>query len=167
MLVGEMSTPTQLPSTAEHNPAVCKASRHQRVPFLITADERSLVDLELLLVTLPLCATGRVFVEVPDASWLTDLSVPARMTLTWLDRSRRTGTPGSGRDCARGEALARAVSAWADEMLCDEPASTRIHLLGGYLGTAEIFDHLIGSVGVPADQVRTPEQFGLAPTVTA
>ena len=162
-----MSAAHQIMSTAEHNSAVCRAPRHRRVPYLIAADEQSLADLEMLLVTMPLCATGRVFLEVPDQSWITDLSVPARMTLTWLDRSRRSGTPGTGRECARGEALVRAVSAWAGEMLCEDPSSTQIHLLGGYLGTAEILDDLVTRIGVPADLVHTPKQFGLPSSVSA
>lgn len=158
-------------ATALHNAAACKASRHTRVQHLITADESSLAELEVLLATLPLCSTGRVFVEVPDASWICDIDVPARMVLTWLDRSVRTGAPGSGRSCTAGAALARAVTAWADEMLCDEPActaadgtaadGTRIHLLGGYLGTADIVEHLTERTGVPAARIHAPERFGL------
>ncbi len=46
------------------------------------------------------------------------------------------------------------MTAWADEMLCadgDESAcqdGTRIHLLGGFLGTADIFDHLTERLGI-------------------
>ncbi len=151
-----------------HNDSACKASRHARVQHLITADESSLTDLEMLLATLPICSTGRVFVEVPDAAAIVDIAVPARMTLTWLDRSARSGAPGSGRACAAGEALTRAVVAWADEMLCDDASTcadgegTRIHLLGGFLGTADIFDHLTGALGIAADAVHVPERFGVA-----
>ena len=70
------------------------------------------------------------------------------MVVTWLDRSARTGEPGSGRSCAPGQALARAVTAWADEMLCEDDDHTRIFLLGGYLGTADIVDHLTTRNGV-------------------
>ena len=38
---------------------------------------------------------------------------------------------------------------------------TRIHLLGGYLGTADIFDHLTDALGVAPERVHTPERFGL------
>lgn len=150
-----------------HDATACKASRHARVQQLITADESSLVELETLIATLPICSTGRVFIEVPDASYTFDLAVPARMIVTWLDRSQRTGDPGTGRACAPGQALARAVTAWADEMLCaDEVCAggTRIHLLGGFLGTADIFDHLTGALGIDAAEVHTPERFGLAAT---
>lgn len=149
-----------------HDATACRASRHARVQQLITADETSLVDLETLVATLPICSTGRVFVEVPDASWIFDLAVPARMIVTWLDRSRRGGDPGTGRACAPGQALGRAVTAWADEMLCAQDDATAcrtgIHLLGGFLGTADIADHLTEVLGIDEAAVHTPERFGLA-----
>jgi hypothetical protein len=148
--------------TTEHNAAACRASRHTRVQHLITADESSLAELEVLLATLPICSTGRVFVEVPDAGWQSELTVPGRMVVTWLDRAARTGAPGSGRSCAPGQALARAVTAWADEMLCEDDDHTRIFLLGGYLGTADIVDHLTTCSGIPAGAIHTPERFGLS-----
>lgn len=151
-----------------HNETACKASRHARVQHLITADENALAELGALLATLPICSTGRVFIEVPDATWISSVDVPVRMIVTWLDRSRRTGDPGTGRACAPGQALSRAVNAWADEVLCpvDETDAacvdgTRIHLLGGYLGTADIFDHLTDALGVAPERVHTPERFGL------
>ncbi len=149
-----------------HDATACKASRHARVQQLITADETSLVELETLVATLPICSTGRVFIEVPDASWVFDLQVPARMIVTWLDRSQRTGDPGTGRACAPGQAIARAVTAWADEMLCEGDDTCAggigIHLLGGFLGTADIFDHLTTELGVDGAAVHTPARFGLA-----
>lgn len=148
--------------TQTHSASTCRGPRHTRVQHLITADESSLVELETLLATLPLCSTGRVFIEAPDAASIVHIAVPPRMTLTWLDRSRRSGAPGSGRACAVGQALARAVTAWADEMLCDDEDATRIHLLGGYLGTADIVDHLTARTGVSADAIHTPERYGLA-----
>lgn len=149
-------------ATALHNAAACKASRHTRVQHLITADEASLAELEALLATLPICSTGRVFIEVPDAASIGHVSVPARMIVTWLDRSRRSGAPGSGRSCAPGEALTRAVTAWADEMLCDAANGTRVHLLGGFLGTADIFDHLTAALHVDHAAIDVPARFGLA-----
>lgn len=145
-----------------HSATACRASRHTRVQHLITADESSLAELEALLATLPLCSTGRVFVEVPDASWQAPVAAPARMTFTWLDRSVRSGDAGTGRACAPGQALARAVTAWADEMLCAGDDATRIHLLGGFLGTADIVDHLTTRNGVAAHAIHTPERYGLA-----
>ncbi|MGC5169360.1 SIP domain-containing protein [Microbacterium sp. DT81.1] len=149
---------TNLP---EHNAAACRSARHTRVQHLITADEHSLAELEVLLATLPICSTGRLFVEVPEGADIVELHAPARMTVTWLDRSRRSGAPGTGRGCAPGVALSRAVTAWADEMLCNEEDHTRIFLLGGYLGTADIVDHLTTACGVAADAIHTPERFGL------
>lgn len=153
--------------TTEHNASACRASRHSRVQHLITADETSLAELEALLTTLPLCSTGRIFIETPDASWVATLEIPARMIVTWLDRSRRSGAPGTSRGCAPGEALSRAVNAWADEMLCDSPEhpegdGTQIFLLGGYLGTADIVDHLTVSRGIATSAIHTPARFGLA-----
>ncbi|MGO2933809.1 SIP domain-containing protein [Microbacterium sp.] len=132
-----------------------------RSHHLVTADENSLLELETFLATLPLCASGRVFVEVPDASDIGVIEAPARMTVTWLARSARSGAPGSGRSCAPGAALARATCAWADEMLCDDESPTRVTLLGGYLGTADIVEHLTGSLDVPTSAISAPERFGL------
>src|SRR3546814_14396786 len=91
----------------EPTPTAGRAPRHSRVQHLVTADENSLAELEALLATLPLCSTGRVFVEVPDESWIRQLSAPARMTVTWLDRSRRSGAPGTSRGCAPAAAARR------------------------------------------------------------
>ncbi len=144
-----------------HSESACRASKHVRAQNLVTADETSLSDLEMLLTTLPLCSTGRVFVEVPDEADIVDIRVPARMTITWLARSRRTGEPGTGRACAPGTALSRAVIAWADEMLCteDDACGTAVTLLGGYLGTADIVDHLVDARGIPTAHIHVPERF--------
>lgn len=154
---GVMST-----NLTDHSNRACRASKHARVQQLITADEQSLAEVQALVATLPLCSTGRVFIEVPDASWIGHLDVPARMIVTWLDRSSRTGAPGTGRSCTPGQALSRAVIAWADEMLCGGDNDTRVHLLGGYLGTADIVDHLTSALRIDADGIHTPERFGLA-----
>ncbi|WP_460776269.1 SIP domain-containing protein [Microbacterium sp. GXF7504] len=152
-----------MPETTPHNDSACRASKHARAQHLVTADETSLTDLELALTTLPICSTGRVFVEVPDASAITPLSAPPRMTVTWLCRDRRSGAPGTGRGCTQGEALARAVNAWADEMLCDDHCETTVTLLGGFLGTAEIVDHLVQERGIDPTRIHAPERFGLLP----
>jgi len=131
--------------------------------YLVTADENSLAELEAFLVTLPLCASGRIFIEVPDANDVGVVEAPARMTVTWLTRSSRSGAPGSGRSCATGEAIARATCAWADEMLCDGENPTHVTLLGGYLGTADIVEHLTSALGIPASMIHAPERFGLLP----
>lgn len=154
--------PRSTEASTAHNASACRSSRHTRVQHLITADETSLAELEAMLATLPICSTGRVFIEIPDASWQADLAAPSRMVVTWLDRSRRTGAPGTGKGCASGEALTRAVTAWADEMLCTDDDQTRIHLLGGYLGTADIVDHLVG-LGIRPESIHAPERYGLTP----
>ncbi|MFC4140223.1 MULTISPECIES: SIP domain-containing protein [unclassified Microbacterium] len=133
----------------------------RRSHHLVTADENSLADLELFIATLPLCASGRIFIEVPDASDIGVIEAPGRMTVTWLARSSRTGATGTGRLCAPGEALARATCAWADEMLCDDQIETRVTLLGGFLGTADIVDHLTESLGMDAAAISVPESYGL------
>lgn len=145
-------TPTSRPRAQR------RAELRSRVQHLITADEQSLPELEALVATLPLCATGRVFIEVPDAAAITTLAVPARMTVTWLPRSGRRGAPSR----ARGEALSRAACAWADEMLCDSSAAaTHVTLLGGYLGSADIVEHLTSRALIDPAHIHAPERFGL------
>lgn len=133
----------------------------RRAHHLVTADENSLADLEVFLATLPLCASGRIFVEVPDASDVGVIQAPGRMTVTWLARGARSGAPGTGRSCAPGQALSRATCAWADEMLCDDEVETTVTLLGGFLGTADIVEHLTERLGIEPDRIHTPERFGL------
>lgn len=157
-----MAILVSMTSRTEHNDTVCRQTRHTRAQHLITADERSRGELEMLLAALPLCATGRLFIEVPDASHIGKIAAPVRMTVTWLDRSRRSGAPGTGRGCAPGQAVSRAAIAWADEMLCADQDGTRIHLLGAYLGTADIVEHLTAQRAVGAERIHTPERFGLA-----
>lgn len=141
-----------------------RRAARRRAHHLVTADENSLAELEVLLSTLPLCASGRVFIEVPDARDIGVIEAPGRMTVTWLARGSRSGAPGSGRSCAPGEALARATCAWADEMLCDDELETHVTLLGGFLGTADIVDHLTDVLGVDAASIRVPQCFGLLPS---
>ncbi|OAN43527.1 SIP domain-containing protein [Microbacterium sp. H83] len=154
-----MSTSLETRSTRAER----RAAR-RRAHNLVTADETSLVELEAFLTTLPLCASGRVFIEVPEKSDVGVIDAPARMTVTWLVRADRSGAPGTGRSCTPGLALARATCAWADEMLCDDEFETRVTLLGGYLGTADIVEHLTGELAVRAEQIYAPERFGLLPS---
>lgn len=143
--------------------AARRASRRPRVQHLITADEHSLAELEAVLATLPMCAVGRVFIEVPDSASVGVVSAPPRMTVTWLPRSRRSGAPGTGARCAAGQALTRAANAWADEMLCesDESLRTEAVLLGGYLSTADIVEHLTEDLGVAPEAIVAPERYRL------
>lgn len=140
-----------------------RRAARQRAHHLVTADENALADLEVFLATLPLCATGRIFIEVADQADIGTVQAPPRMTVTWLARSTRSGAPGTGRGCAPGMALSRATCAWADEMLCEDAGATHVTLLGGYLGTADIVEHLTTALDVPASSISTPEKFGLLP----
>jgi hypothetical protein len=135
----------------------------RRSHHLVTADENSLTELEVFVATLPMCASGRIFIEVPDASDIGVIDAPSRMTVTWLARGSRSGAPGTGRLCAPGQALARAVCAWADEVMCDDEIETHVTLLGGFLGTADIVEHLTDSLGVDSGAIAVPERFGLLP----
>lgn len=154
-----MSSTVQTTAVAR---AARRASRRPQVQYLITADEHSLVELEAALTTLPLCAVGRVFIEVPEDCDVSMVSAPPRMTVTWLPRAHRSGAPGSGRRCAQGEAVSRAAVAWANEMLCAESSMrTEVTLLGGYLGTADIVEHLTERLGVDAASIYAPERYGL------
>ena len=108
-----MTTATRTTARAERR-ATRRATKSQH---LIVADEWSLAELQMTLAVLPLCATGRVFVEVPDVDTIAVIAVPPRMTLSWLPRAARSGAPGTGRRCAPGAAAARAAIAWADETL--------------------------------------------------
>jgi hypothetical protein len=141
-----------------------RRAARRRAHHLVTADENSLAELEAFLATLPLCASGRIFIEVAQASDIGVIDAPGRMTVTWLARDRRSGAPGTGRSCAPGQALTRATCAWADEMLCDDEDETHITLLGGYLGTADIVEHLTGTLDVDAHRIHSPERFGLLPS---
>lgn len=143
-----------------HDDVACRSRRHARAQHLITADEHSILELELLLQTLPICATGRVFIEVPDPSWIRPVEAPARMTVTWLDRSARRGAPGTARFCGTGVALTRAVTAYADEVLCDDAAAhgQRITLLSGFVATADILEHLTQRRGIDRAAVAVSDR---------
>lgn len=142
--------------------AARRAAR-RRAHHLVTADEHSLAELQAFLATLPLCASGRIFIEVPTVSDIGVIEAPGRMTVTWLARAQRSGAPGSGRACAPGQALARATCAWADEMLCDDEVETHVTLLGGYLGSADIVEHLTDALGIAPGLIHAPARFGLLP----
>jgi len=137
------------------------AHHDDRVQYLAVGDETSLAQLQSELALLPLCARGRVFIEVAAPEDVFVLSVPMRMTVTWLTRSTRAGRPGTAERCAPGEALTRAVTAWSAEMLCDGPGSTHAILTGDYRGVADIYDHLVEHVGMSVDAIAAPAAFRL------
>lgn len=122
-----------------------RAARAARVQILVTADENSFLDLQMLAATLPLCATGRAFIEVPDASFIADVGLPPRMTVTWLDRSLRSAAP--------GELTQRAACAWADEMLCEADEANRAYLLNA-TSAERIARHLSIGSGLGSDRIH-------------
>lgn len=157
----------------EHAPA----GHAHRVAHLVAGGLEDLPEIEALLATLPMCATGRVFIEVERPELVSVLSAPARMVVTWLVRSERGGEMGSARACAPGQALSRAVRGWASEMLCAETAETpaeveaaaatraavggpRVWLSGPFEAVAESFDFLVDELGVDPGIVSTPARFG-------
>jgi NADPH-dependent ferric siderophore reductase len=146
------------------------AESRRLAPFLLACDESATGELEAMIATLPLCASGRVFVEVASVDDIGLIDVPSRMTVTWLPRSARSGRPGTGSACGRGEALSRAVTAWADEMLC-EPATdetaqpdvrVEVWLGGDYRGVAPTYEHLVHRLGVDASRVTAPAAYHLS-----
>ena len=143
---------------ASHDDSSCRSRRHARAQHLVVADERSLADLELALVALPICAAGRVFIEVPDVSWICELQAPPRMSITWLDRSTRRGDVGTAGLCRPGQAMTRAAIAYADETLCgDEACETNVTLLAGYVATADIVEHLTAQCGIARESITVTE----------
>lgn len=147
------------PEHSDHTGAT--AHRGDRVQFLVTADETSLAELQSELALLPLCATGRVFIEVPEPEDAFELPVPMRMTVAWLPRSVRGGRPGTGERCAPGQALRRAVRAWSAEMLCDGPGETRAILTGGFGAVSRVYELLADRVGVPQEHISAPDRYAL------
>lgn len=148
------------------------AESRRLAPFLLASDESAIAELEAMVATLPLCASGRVFVEVASVDDIGLIQVPSRMTVTWLPRAARSGAPGTGNACGRGEALARAVTAWADEMLCDAGTDAEndtrpdvrveVWLGGDYRGVAPVFEHLVHDLGVDAARVTAPPVYRLS-----
>ncbi len=147
------------PDHAAHTEAT--AHHDDRVQFVVTGDETSLAELQSELALLPLCATGRVFVEVPEPGDVFPLQVPMRMTVTWLPRSVRGGRPGTGQRCAPGQALRRAVRAWSAEMLCDGPGDTRAVITGDFRSVSQVHEVLTEQAGLPEEHITEPERFGL------
>ena len=129
--------------------------RDDRALFLVVADETSLAAVQAELALLPLCARGRVFIEVANAEQIIPLSAPARMTVTWLDRSVRSGRPGTGERCRRGEASGRAVRAWSTEMFCHGPGYARATVLGSWELVTETHDFLVEHVGMAVEAIHS------------
>lgn len=150
------------PGGAAHATHTGRTAHHDdRVQFLIVGDESSLTEIEAELALLPLCARGRVFVEVPEAVDIVELHAPQRMVVTWLPRSVRGGRPGTAEPCAAGTAVRRAAGAWCAEMLCDGPGRTTAVLTGDYHVVSGVWELLVDGVGMSEDAVKTPAAFGL------
>jgi NADPH-dependent ferric siderophore reductase len=146
----------------EHATHTSDTAHHDdRVQYLVVGDDTSLAQLQSELALLPLCARGRVFVEVERPEDAFVLDVPLRMTVTWLPRSTRSGRPGSALRCSRGEAVVRAVAAWSAEMLCDGPGATHAVLTGDYRAVSDVYDHLTGRIGMADEAISAPEAFHL------
>ena len=141
------------PDHAAHTSAT--AHNDDRVQFLVVGDETSLAELEAELALLPLCARGRVFVEVAEQSGIVPLTAPIRMTVTWLVRAQRSGRPGTAERCVPGEAAARAVRAWSTEMLCDGPGATRAIVTGSWSLVTEVTELLVDGVGMRPEEVSS------------
>ena len=137
-----------------------RPARAKAVQYLLACDESGVGELQAAIQTLPLCAQGRVFVEVASAADIGFIEVPSRMTVTWLTRATRSGAPGTGETCTRGVALTRAVAAWSDEMLCESSADAHIWLGGDYRAVSGCFEHLTDQ-GVDPARIAAPEQYRL------
>ena len=124
-----MNSVTELPSgTPAAHPVVGgrakrRLERSTREEFFIAVDEEHLLELATITATMPWCASGQIFIEVSDKNKITELSVPDRISVRWLVRAERTGAPGTGARCGKGETLIRATHAWASEM-CPETAAS-------------------------------------------
>ena len=136
---------------------------YDAIRVLFAGDASSVPTLRAMLAALPICARGQVFVEVDTAAEIEALPSPGRVTVTWLARDHRSGAPGTGRSCAPGEAVERAVRAWLAEMYVDAEALAEAeHLiwLGGPEGFAwdlrrDLHDMVPPHQGVSSDRGAT------------
>jgi NADPH-dependent ferric siderophore reductase len=111
---------------------------------LFAGDSSSIDDIRTMLEVLPICARGQVFIEVADASEIVPIHTPGRVSVAWLDRSRRSGRPGTGERCGAGMALERAVRAWLGEFFVDRESlltSDYVFWIGGEPGFAYDLRH--------------------------
>lgn len=112
--------------------------------ILFAGDASSIGDIQTMLEVLPICARGQVFIEVDDASQIVPVTAPGRVSISWLDRSRRSGRPGTGEGCSRGMALDRAVRAWLGEFFVDRASlveSDYVFWISGEAGFAYDLRH--------------------------
>jgi NADPH-dependent ferric siderophore reductase len=126
-----------------------RTRRGTKRQVLLVTDETGLAATQAALAALPLCTRGSVFVEVPDASVAVELEHPPRMVVTVIARAGR-GLDGA--PAAPLSAVARAVGAWASEMMVfaapisDEQPVTEVSLLvGGHVGGHDDLLHLLAT----------------------
>ncbi|MFS4507287.1 SIP domain-containing protein [Clavibacter sp. Sh2141] len=116
---------------------------------LLVTDETGLAETQAALAALPLCTRGSVFVEVPDATVAVELAHPPRMVVTVIARD---GRGVDGEPAAPMSAVARAVGAWASEMMVFAAPISDAHpvtevsvLLGGHVGGHDDLLHLLAT----------------------
>ncbi|ROQ41328.1 siderophore-interacting protein [Frondihabitans sp. PhB188] len=117
--------------------------------IFFAGDTSSIDDIQTMLEVLPICARGQVFIEVADAGEIVPVTAPGRVSITWLDRSRRSGRPGTGERCLPGVALDRAVRAWIGEFFverADLVDSDYVFWLGGPTSFAYDLRHDLGEL---------------------
>lgn len=95
----------------EHNPEV--GTQH----ILMAGDSRDVWNLRRILASLPPTAYGQVFVEVESAAEIQDMPTPDGITVSWLRRDQMHDASTGELGLPRGEAVALAVRAWADEWM--------------------------------------------------
>lgn len=116
---------------------------------LFAGDTSSIDDIQTMLEVLPICVRGQVFIEVADASEIVPITAPGRVAISWLDRSRRSGRPGTGERCLSGMALDRAVRAWVGEFFVDSESlvtSDYVFWIGGPASFAYDLRHDLGEM---------------------
>jgi NADPH-dependent ferric siderophore reductase len=119
------------------------------IRVFFAGDASAIGDINTMLEVLPICARGQVFIEVDDASQIVPVDAPGRVTVSWLDRSRRSGRPGTGERCTPGTALERATRAWLGEFFVDRASlveSDYVVWIGGAEGFAYDLRHDLGEL---------------------
>ncbi|WP_460943012.1 SIP domain-containing protein [Okibacterium endophyticum] len=159
---GAQSPGTLSPTRPSPRRRAARRPAASKVQYLLACDESGLAELEAALSTLPICAKGRVFIEVDSPADIGTVDVPTRMTVTWLTRSTRTGAPGTAERCTNGIALTRAVTAWSNEMLFEADATdAHVWLGGGYRSVSGCFEHLTAALGVDESRITVPSEYCL------
>jgi NADPH-dependent ferric siderophore reductase len=90
--------------------------------IMMAGDSRDLPAMARVFASLPRDAYGQVFIEIVSAVQVVPLAVPAGVSVSWLRRDHVDAESGHTFGSARGEAIERAVLAWAAEWI--EPGCT-------------------------------------------